>query len=105
MEITVSATVSIEPGRTDPPGSPHVKIKGTLTFTADTDEDLARQEVESRIAGLLTTDVRRATQIVAVGLRDKQVAAAAPRPDPNRPGPVTLIAGTKDERGRIEGRL
>lgn len=105
MEITVSAVVTLEPGRRDPPGSPNVKVKGTLTFTADLDDDLSRQQVESRIANLLTTDVRRATQIVAVGVKDKLIAAGTPPPDPNRPGPVTLIAGTKDERGRIEGKL
>ena len=105
MEITVSASVGIQPGRNDPPGVPTLKVKGVLTFTIDVDDDLSRYEVESRIATLLSEDVRRCTTIVAVGLKDKAVAAATPRPDPDRPGPVTLIAGTKDERGRIEGKL
>ena len=83
-------------------------ITGRLTFEANTDEDLSKQDVDPRIQRVLSRECERFSQIVAVGLKDKaaavvEAARVASIPPENRGPAQTLAAGTKkqDTTGRV----
>ena len=81
----------------------------TLTMTHPVEQDLSKQEVESRITQVMNREARRFSEIITVGLQDAETAVKEAdrlrrlRSSGEKRGPnIILAAGTKDAKtGRI----